>query len=113
MASASIEPKEIAQAVGAIALIGAILGVAAYVFAGISNPPTSNAAVWLFVLGGAAIAVLWATAEWLLNSLVKVAEWRSPEQPLWKRVVAYAFITAFLGVLLFFVPLVNWLSGAG
>ena len=111
MSTPNFEPGEIARAVGAIALIGAILGVVAYVYHGITHRPASSGAVWLYVMGGAAIAVLWASAEWLLNSLGKVASWRSPEHPLWKRVIAYMCITAFLGVLLFFVPLVNWLWG--
>jgi hypothetical protein len=111
MSTTHFETGEIARAVGAIALIGAILGVAAYVYHGLTNRPSSSGEVWLFVLGGAAIAVLWASAEWLLGSLVKVAEWRTPEHPPWKRGIAYALITAFLGVLLFFVPLVNWLWG--
>ena len=112
MTNPRIDMIEVGRAVGAFALIGAILGLAAYILHGLTNQPTSSGEVWLYVLGGAAIIVLWASAEWLLGRLGDVASWRHRENPTWKRVIAYTFIGAVLALLLFFAPIVNWLSGA-
>jgi hypothetical protein len=108
MTDTNLDLGEVGEAIGAIALIGAILGVAAYVIQGIVGNPTSSAAVWRYVLGGAAGLLLYAAAEWVLNSLGTVVSWHTAEHPPMKRAIAYAVMVAVSGLILFFIYVVGW-----
>jgi hypothetical protein len=108
MTDANFDLGEVWEAIGALALIGAILGVAAYVFHGVTGNPTSSGAVWRYALGGAAIIVLWGAAEWVLNTLATVASWHTAEHPPMKRAIAYSVMVAASGLVLLFIYVIGW-----
>ena len=91
-AGSTLEAEEIARGIGAIALIGAILGLAGYVYRGVTGEPTESEKVWLYLAGGAALALCYAMFEWLVRTIAEVADWRKPGHPPWKRTLGYALL---------------------